>query len=56
MKQSDAYDLLIKEYLLKCNACDECIAQIYCIANGLRTARHPVDGCEKKAADYLKQR
>lgn len=56
MKRSDAYNLLIKEYLSKCNACDECVAQIYCISNNLRTARYPIDGCEKKVADYMRQR
>ena len=50
MKQKDAYDLLIKEYLSKCNetGCDGCIAEFYCIENHLRTDRYPQKDCPKK--------
>lgn len=57
MKQKDAYDLLIKEYLSKCNetGCDGCIAEFYCIENHLRTDRYPQKDCPKKLKDYLRQ-
>lgn len=58
MKQSDAYDLLVREYLSKLEycGCDGCIAQFYCIKNNLRKDRYPQDNCHKKLKDYLKQR
>lgn len=30
-------EILCNEYLSKCNCCDECCAEIYCILNSLRT-------------------
>lgn len=56
MKQKDAYELLILEYLHKCKACDECIAEFFCIRNGLRKAREPHYGCDKKLKLYLRER
>ena len=56
MKQKDAYELLILEYLNKCQACDECIAEIFCIINGLRKSREPHDGCKEKLKLYLRER
>lgn len=56
MKQSDAYTLLCKEYLSKCNACDECIAECYCIKNFLRSARVPQKDCPEKIKAYLSEK
>lgn len=57
MKQSEAYDRLCKEYLSKCKGvgCDGCIAEFYCIENGLRSDRYPQEDCQKKLKDYLRQ-
>lgn len=43
MKQSEAYDLLCKEYLSKCreSGCDGCVAEFYCIENHLRKDKYP---------------
>ena len=30
-------EILCNEYLSKCNCCDECCAETYCILNSLRT-------------------
>lgn len=30
-------EILCNEYLSKCNCCDECCAEAYCILNSLRT-------------------
>ena len=58
MKMGEAYDLLIKEYLDKCQytGCDGCIAEIYCIENNLRTDRYPQRDCPEKLKAYLKRR
>ena len=56
MNQKDAYEHICGEYLRKCKACDECIAQTFCILNGLRTDRVPQKGCEEKLKRYLKER
>lgn len=56
MKQAEAYTLLCKEYLSKCNACDECIAEYYCIKNNLRLARYPQKDCAEKIKAYLSDR
>ena len=55
MKKNDAYILLIKEYLSKCTACDECIAEYYCIKNELRNSRVPQKDCLNKIKNYLQQ-
>jgi hypothetical protein len=56
MKQKDEYELLRREYLSKCRACDECIAEHFCISNHLRKAREPHEGCEEKLKLYLRER
>lgn len=56
MNKRNAYELLIKEYLSKCECCDECIASTYCTLNNLRSSRIPENGCEEKLVQYLKQR
>ena len=57
MKQSEAYNRIIKEYLSKCKdcGCDGCIAQFYCISNRLRTDRYPQKDCTDKVKEYLHQ-
>ena len=56
MKQSEAYDLLLKEYLSKCreDGCDGCVAEIYCIKNNLRKDRYPQNDCPEKLKKYLR--
>lgn len=54
MKQSEAYNLLIKEYLSKCKACDECVASGYCTENHLRTHREPQPYCEENLKMYFR--
>ena len=49
-------EILIKEYLSKCNCCDECFAEIYCITHDLRDSRCPSDYCVSNIKDYLKGR
>lgn len=44
---------LIKEYLSKCNACDECYIQCFCIENQLRKSRKPQDYCVENFKRYL---
>ena len=58
MNKSDAYDYLCAEYLSKCEeyGCDSCIAQIYCIKNGLRHDRYPQNDCPQQLKEFLKQR
>ena len=57
MKQSEAYDRIIKEYLSKCKetGCDGCIAEFYCIENSLRYDRYPQKDCSEKLKKYLRQ-
>lgn len=56
MKQKEAYDRICEEYLSKCKevGCDGCIAEFYCIENGLRSDRYPQEDCPKKLKDYLR--
>lgn len=56
MKQSEAYDLLCKEYISKCEeiGCDGCIAEYYCIENHLRADRYPQKDCIDKLKSYLR--
>ena len=58
MNKDNAYDLIVREYLSKCNqsGCDGCIAEYYCIENGLKTDRYPQQDCQNKLKDYLRQR
>lgn len=58
MTKSDAYELIVKEYLSKCreSGCDGCIAQVYCIEHNLRTDRFPQPDCSEKLKDYLRLR
>jgi hypothetical protein len=46
---------LSAEYVGKCNCCDECFAEFYCIENNLRTSRCPNDDCHKNVIKYLKE-
>ena len=57
MKQSEAYDRVIVEYLSKCKetGCDGCIAEFYCIENNLRTDRYPQKDCPEKLKEYLRR-
>ena len=50
------YRLLASEYLSKCECCDECFAEFYCIENQLRASRVPQDYCVKNIYTYLKNR
>lgn len=58
MKKTEAYDLLCKEYLSKCRkyGCDSCIAETFCVINGLRTDGSPQDDCPEKLKAYLRRR
>lgn len=58
MKQSEAYELLRKEYLSKLQdiGCDGCIAEYYCIENNLRKDRFPQADCSEKLKQYLQHR
>ena len=58
MKQSEAYELLRKEYLSKLQevGCDGCIAEYYCIENNLRSDRFPQANCSEKLKQYLQHR
>lgn len=55
MNQLDAYEKLIREYLSKCDTCDECFAEIYCIQEHLKTGRTPQVTCNEKIKRYLRQ-
>jgi len=46
---------LSAEYVGKCNCCDECFAEFYCIENDLRVSRCPNDDCHKNVIEYLKE-
>jgi hypothetical protein len=58
MKQPEAYDHIIKEYLSKCKetGCDGCIAEYYCIENHLRTDRFPQNDCPEKIKKYFQSK
>lgn len=58
MKKSDAFDLLVREYLDKCQeyGCDSCMAEFFCVENSLRKDRYPQNDCPDKLKSYLKQR
>jgi len=58
MKQADAYTLMCKEYLSKCeeSGCDGCIAEHYCIKNNLRADRYPQKDCVNKLKAYLRNK
>jgi hypothetical protein len=58
MTKDEAYNIIVKEYLSKCNetGCDGCIAETYCIRNGLRTDRYPQHDCAEKLKTYLRQK
>ena len=49
------YEKLCIEYLGKCReyGCDSCVAEIFCIENGLRKDRYPHDGCVENLKAYL---
>ena len=46
-------DKLIKEYLSKCECCDECFAEYFCIENDLRKDRIPQDYCVCNIKQYF---
>ena len=54
--QTDLPDILIKEYLSKCECCDECFAEYFCIKNDLRESREPKDYCIENIKQYLSVR
>jgi len=58
MKQSEAYDLLCKEYLSKCreSGCDGCVAEFYCVENNLRKDRYPQNDCHEKLKKYFQSK
>lgn len=58
MEQSEAYDLLCKEYLSKCrkSGCDGCVAESYCIKNHLRKDRYPQKDCPEKLKKYFQSK
>jgi len=60
MNKSEAYDLIIKEYIgqLELNfvGCDGCIAEHYCMKNHLKGDRLPQPDCPEKLKSYLRQR
>lgn len=45
--------ILCKEYLSKCNCCDECCAETYCILNSLRTENRD---CVSNLITYFTER
>lgn len=55
MQVKDAFDLICAEYIDKCreSGCDGCIAEYYCIENGLRHSRGPEKGCKERLKQYL---
>lgn len=56
MKQSDAYTLMIREYLTKCEYCEECFAEYFCYANNLIKENHPRSNCVDNIKKYLQQK
>lgn len=54
MKQKDAYRRLIAEYLSKCNCCDECFAEGFCIQNQLKYSREQDASCPEKIELYFR--
>lgn len=55
-EQTDLLNILIKEYLSKCECCDECFAEYFCIKNDLRESREPKDYCIENIKQYLSVR
>ena len=57
MKMSNAYEIVISEYLDKCSCCDECFAEFYCMRNDLRDGRVSSDKnkCIDKIKGYFKE-
>ena len=55
MRQKDAYEKIIREYLGKCKCCDECIASYYCTVNRLRNSRTPQNYCVDNLKEYLRK-
>lgn len=55
-EQTDLLNILIKEYLSKCECCDECFAEYFCIKNYLRESREPKDYCIENIKQYLSVR
>ena len=51
-----AMDLICREYLSKCECCDECCSEFYCIENHLRSSRVPQNYCTDNLKAYLKER
>lgn len=57
MNKNDAYELLVKEYIARCQyGCDSCMAEYWCTTNHLRTSRVPQKDCPEKLKRYLRER
>lgn len=56
MKQKDAYEHLCREYFGKCEGCDECVAECFCIVEGLKYGREPAEDCIKNIQQYYRQK
>ena len=56
MDVKQAYDQLCREYIDSCKACDECVAEWWCIENQLRTGRAPQSNCPDKLKEYYRQK
>lgn len=53
----EEFEILAQEYISKCNCCDECFAEYFCIENQRRDGRNPCNDrtkCVKNIFDYLK--
>ena len=46
---------LIREYLSKCKACDECFAEVFCTLKGIRNSREPQHYCINNIEKYLRE-
>lgn len=49
----EQFEKLIREYLSKCNQCDECMANMYCTLEHRRNSREPQDYCIDNIKHYL---
>lgn len=52
--KNEIVSILIREYLSKCDCCDECMAETFCILNEMRKSRVPQEYCEKNIEEYMK--
>ena len=58
LKDQLGYDQLIREYLgkLYLAGCDGCVAETFCIENGLRSSRFPTEQCEQNIRLYFRDK